>query len=111
MHTDDVGNFVIAVYKPHQGKEEALLEVLKDHLPILRKEKLATDFPPLHLRATNGTVLEIFEWVSDEAVRSAHTNPVVLKLWERFNQVCDYDKLSGLKEAATIFPHFERIEL
>jgi hypothetical protein len=111
MHTGDVGNLVIAVYTPHQGKEAALLQVVKEHLPILRGQKLATDFPPLILRSANGTILEIFEWVSEEAVRAAHTNAVVLELWKRFDQVCVCDKLASLPEAQAMFPHFERIEL
>jgi len=33
-----MGVFVIAAYRPKKGKERLLRDVLKDHLPILRKE-------------------------------------------------------------------------
>ena len=33
-----MGVYVIAAYRPKKGKEQRLRDVLKDHLPILRKE-------------------------------------------------------------------------
>jgi len=36
------------------------------------------------MRTADGTIVEIFEWVSLEAIAGAHENPAVLDLWKRF---------------------------
>ena len=33
-----MGKFVIAAYRPRAGKEARLLQLVKEHLPILRRE-------------------------------------------------------------------------
>lgn len=102
---------VIAVYRPHEGKNDELVELVETHLPTLRKEGLATDRESVVLRASDGTILEIFDWVSGEAVEAAHTNEAVQKMWEQFATVCDFATLDSLTEAEKVFPHFERLEL
>src|SRR2546430_10664841 len=67
-----MGVFVIAAYRPKKGKERLLRDVLKDHLPILRKERLVTDRPPYLMRAADGTFVEVFEWKSAAAIEAAH---------------------------------------
>jgi hypothetical protein len=104
-------NLVIAAYRPKPGKERELLALVKEHLPILRGQGLASERPSLVLRAQDGTLLEIFEWASEEATQRAHHDPVVGKMWERFGAVCDYVNLGQLAEAAQPFPHFELVEL
>lgn len=102
---------VIAVYRPHEGKDQELVELLETHLPTLRAEGLATERESVVLRAGDGTLLEIFDWVSGEAVEAAHTNEAVQKMWEAFAAVCDFATLDSLAEAEKVFPHFERVEL
>jgi quinol monooxygenase YgiN len=102
---------VIAVYRPHAGKGEALLELVKTHLPTLREQGLATDTPSVVLRASDGSLLEIFDWISGEAVEAAHTNEAVQAMWEDFAAVCDFATLDSLAEAEKVFAHFERVTL
>lgn len=106
-----MGHMVIAAYRPKAGKEPELLQLLREHLPILRGQSLASERAPVVMRAADGTFLEIFEWVSSEAVDRAHTNPLVQKLWDRFGEVCDYVALSSLAESKEMFAHFEPIDL
>lgn len=105
-----MGRFVIAAYRPKPGQEEALLRELRDHLAVLRREGLVTDRPPYLMRATDGTVLEVFEWRSSEAVERAHRNPAVLEMWSRFEAVCEYVAPADIDEARTPFPEFGAIE-
>ncbi len=102
---------VIASYKPREGKEEGMKEVLKDHMPILRKEGLITDFPVIVLKANDGSYLEIFEWKSQEAINQAHQSKNVLALWKRFDEVCTYVKLSDIEECKNLFASFEPVKL
>jgi hypothetical protein len=106
-----MGQVVIASYRPKPGQEQLLLEVVRTHVPVLRQQGLATQRPVVVLRASDGTLLEIFEWVSEAAVEQAHTNPAVQTLWERFAKVCDFATLASLPGAQEPFPHFEPVAL
>jgi len=107
----EFGNMVIALYRPHAGKEEPLIELLRQHLPTLRRLGLATEREALVLRASDGTILEIFEWASPGAVEQAHTHPEVAEVWESFGKLCDLVSLSDLADAGRKFPHFQPIDL
>ena len=100
---------VLAVYRPKPGKAEALDRLVIEHLPILRAEGLATDHPATVLKAADGTVVEIFEWVSKDAIDRAHANPAVAALWARFAAACDYLPIADLPEAKQIFSPFTRV--
>ena len=104
-----MGILVITCFKPKEGKEAELLEVIKDHMPVLRNEGLVTDRVCHVMKAKNGNIIEVFEWKSNEAIESAHKNKNVLALWERFEKVCDYDTLSSLEESKMMFPGFEPV--
>ncbi len=102
-----MGSISVACYKPRAGREEALLELVRNHLPPLRAEGLVTERAPIVMRTADGTIIEVFEWVSQEAIAGAHSNPVVLDLWKRFEAVCFYETPSNLPEFQRMFSHFE----
>ncbi len=102
---------VIASYRPKDGKEEGMKEVLRDHMPVLRKEGLITDFPAIVLKAKDGSYIEIFEWKSQEAINQAHHSENVLALWKRFEEVCTYINLSDIEECKNLFADFVPVKL
>lgn len=104
-----MGVMVMALFRPKPGRESDLMACMRDHLPVLRGQGLATDRPNLVLRAGDGTLVEIFEWVSQQAIDAAHGNLEVAKLWARFEQCCDYVTLADLPEARAMFPGFELV--
>ena len=104
-----MGSISVACYKPHAGCEEALLQLVRNHLPPLRAEGLVTERPSIVMLTADGTIIEIFEWVSQEAIASAHQNTVVLDLWKRFEAVCSYETPSNLPEFQRLFSHFEPV--
>jgi quinol monooxygenase YgiN len=106
-----MGRFVIVAYAPKAGKEEDLLAAVRKHLQVLQAEQLVTDRPAYVMRAADGTILEIFEWRSAEAVQEAHGNPAVQALWAEFGAVCDYVPLSKLAEAHQMFAEFDAVSL
>jgi quinol monooxygenase YgiN len=111
-HLDpNMGVIVIVAYRPRPGKEALLLELTKQHVPILRAEGLATGRPVLAMRAADGTIIEVFEWQSAAAIDAAHTNPAVLKLWERYNEACEYIPLNQVKETSDMFAGFAPVDL
>jgi quinol monooxygenase YgiN len=101
---------VIVAYKPKPGKEADLLQLTREHVPLLRAEGLATGHPVTACQAKDGTIVEVFEW-ADGGVERAHTNPVVMKLWERYAAACDIVPLTSLPEASTMFASFTPLDL
>lgn len=99
----------MACYKPRPGCQEALLELVRNHLPPLRAQGLVTERAPMVMRTADGTIIEIFEWVSKEAVAGAHSNPAVLDLWKRFEAVSWYEAPCNLPEFQNMFQHFDPI--
>ena len=101
-----MGRIVIAAYTPKPGQAEALRAVVRKHGPVLRGEGLVTDRPFTVFAATDGTLLELFEWVSASAIDQAHQNPRVQALWAEFGAACEYRPLASLAEAAQLFAEF-----
>jgi hypothetical protein len=104
-----MGRIVIVAYRPKKGKEEQLLKLIHEHLPILKTQDMVTDRKPVVMKAADGTVIEIFEWKSAKAIEDAHSNAVVQALWMRFNEVCDYDIPVNVREFHDMFSGFEPI--
>jgi hypothetical protein len=111
MQTSQSGKtIVIVAYKPKPGKEADLLQLTREHVPLLRAEGLATGHPVTSCQAKDGTVVEVFEWAAG-GVERAHNNPAVMKLWERYAAACDYVPLTSLSESSTQFASFTPLDL
>ncbi|WAS90355.1 putative quinol monooxygenase [Nannocystis punicea] len=106
-----MGVIVIACYRPLPGRAEELLELVRGHVPALRAQDLATDREPIVMRANDGSILEVFEWASEDAVRRAHENPVVKQLWQQFEAVCQWIAPSEVAELGRPFSHFRPVDL
>ena len=104
-----MGSISVACYKPKPGCEEALTELVRNHLPPLREQGLVTDRASIVMRTADGTIVEVFEWKSPEAIARAHTNPVVQELWKQFAAVCSYEIPASLTEFQNLFAHFEAV--
>jgi len=79
-----MGRFVIAAFKPKPGKQAELAAVVEKHWAILAGRGLVTERPRYAMQAEDGTILEVFEWRSPEAIEQAHTDPAVQALWQEF---------------------------
>jgi len=104
------GACVIVAYRPKPGKEDDLLELVRSRVPTLRKEGLVSDRTPTIMRARDGTIIEVSEWKSSEAIDAAHKNPNVLAMWEKFFAVCDCVPLNTLAEAGEMFAGFKPVD-
>jgi quinol monooxygenase YgiN len=105
-----MGRIVIACYRPKPGKQDALRQLILDHVATLRGQNLVTDRAPITMEAKDGTIVEVFEWVSSAAIEAAHTNPAVLAMWDEYAGVCDYVPLNTVAEAAEMFAEFTPVE-
>lgn len=102
---------VIVGYRPKPGCDDELGALMKTHVPRLRAEGLATERQTFVMRAADGTFVEVFEWVSEEAMQSAHSNPNVQQMWAEYAQVCEYVPVGELPEAADLFSSFTPFEV
>ena len=101
---------VVVTYRTKPGKEEELLQLTCEHVSFLRKEVLAAARPVVAGRAADGTVVGVFEWAPG-GVERAHSNPVVLKLLERYAAACEIVPLNQLAESSTMFASFAPIDI
>jgi hypothetical protein len=101
-----MGRIVIVAYKPKPGCSDDLQTLCREHVPILRQEGLATSREPILAVAADDIVVEIFEWVSADAIESAHNNVRVQQMWARFGSVCDYIPIGSVREATKLFSEF-----
>jgi quinol monooxygenase YgiN len=100
------GIIAVVAYRPKPGKEQELLELVRNRVPALRKEGLVTDRTPAIMRSRDGTIVEVSEWKSREAIDAAHRNPNVLAMWDKFFAVCECVPLNTVPEAADMFAGF-----
>lgn len=100
---------VICAYKPHPGKESALHEVVKEHVPILQSLGLATSRPAHIMKSQDGTIVEVFEWASQKAIDDAHNHPTVLEMWKKFDEASKPVPVGDLDEAKHIYSDFEPV--
>ncbi len=105
-----MGDMVIVALRPKAGQEAKMLELLRGHVPLLRRLGLVTDRPALAMQASNGVVIEVFEW-NTGAIEAAHENAEIGELWEEFDRVCEYIPLSQLPESKDMFAQFRPIDL
>jgi hypothetical protein len=102
---------VFALYRPHEGKDEELRQLIAQHVPTLRRLELITDRPSILVKSRNGTYIEVFEWISSDGSYRAHQHPEVARIWESMGKVCDLPLLDTLEEIKTRFAHFEPVNL
>jgi hypothetical protein len=98
-----MGRVVIAVYKPRPGREAELASLVRDHVPDLRAQGLVSDRVPIAAVAGDGTIVEVFEWLSEDAIENAHTNPVVQEMWRKFEACCWYETPANVPDLQRMF--------
>ncbi len=105
-----MGRIVIACYRPKAGQADALRRLVKTHVATLRSIGLVSNRVPITMEAKDGSIVEVFEWASAEAIQAAHGHPVVLKMWEEYGKLCDYLPVAQVPEASQLFSEFAPIE-
>jgi quinol monooxygenase YgiN len=106
-----MGRIVIACYRPKAGQAEALRRLVLEHVATLRSLGLVSNRAPITMEAKDGTVVEVFEWASAEAIQAAHGHPAVQRMWGEYGQVCDYIPVSQVPEAAQLFSDYTPVEV
>ena len=100
---------VMVAYKPKPGKEGELKTLALDHHSRLKAEDLVTDRLPILMQSQDGTIIEVFEWKSAEAIQQAHTNKAVGQMWQEFSQVSEYVPIGQVSESSNLFADYSCI--
>ena len=106
-----MGVMVIGAYRPKEGKDDELLKLVREHVPLLRDLGFATPRPALVMRSSEGVIVEVFEWASQNKIDDAHENVQVAHMWKAFADVCTYESLRNLPETEGQFAHFTPINV
>lgn len=83
---------------------------MKTHLPRLEEQGLVRSKESYIMESADGTIVEVFEWLSEEAIQKAHYNPVVQQMWGEYAEVCDYIPVGNLAEANNLFSGFRSLD-
>jgi hypothetical protein len=67
---------------------------------------LVTDRPSIVMQAEDGTVIEVFEWASKQAINDAHSNSEVQQMWAEYAEVCEYVPASSVAEIKQLSSEF-----
>jgi hypothetical protein len=78
----------MAVLKPKEGKEQELVEVLRDFYSMLTTMNYSRD---VLYRASGGRLVNLRYWASEEARSSAQEDPNVHRFWRRLADICDIE--------------------
>ncbi len=105
MTTNPEARLSIVAYKPKPGKEAELMSLTLEHVPYLRNIGLVTDRAHIIAIASDGTIIEVFEW-AEGGLEKAHAHAGLGELWMRYAAACDYVPLKTLDEAGMTFANF-----
>ena len=89
--------------------ENNLKALALSHYPRLKEQDLVTDRSPVIMQSKDGSIIEVFEWRSADAIQQAHTNKVVGQMWIEFSQVCDYIPIGQLPESSDLFANYSPV--
>lgn len=102
-----MGRFVIVAYRPKPGMAHVLDDLVSRHWDSLHREALVSDRPAVLMRAADGSVVEIFEWLSAQSIERAHRSAAVQAMWAEFAACCDYVPVGTLPESGQPFAEFD----
>ncbi len=102
---EERSNVVLCLFRVRPGREERILELLRQHETVIRRLDLVTEEPTRCWSGEDGPgrpfVVKIFEWRGPEALDAAHRHPEVQANWEALDPLCeDRDGRPGME-----FPH------
>jgi hypothetical protein len=93
---------VLVTYRPKEGAEAQMLELLRKHWPALDRLGLVTKTPARFWRAHDkrsgrSYFVEMFEWKDAEAPNVAHQTPEVMAVWEPMGGILEDMQIAHLE--------------
>src|SRR5271154_966841 len=101
-----MGILVFCSYKAKPGREDEARRLIGGHVPALRRHDLVTGREAVLAAGPEGVFVELFEWASEDASRSAPTIHEIGEHWKAMAEVMDFVPLASLPQAQHPFAHF-----
>jgi hypothetical protein len=84
----------VARYRVKADRVDDFLDIIDRHCAMLRELELVTDrqvevFLGPERDTSEPVIIEIFEWVDEDASGRAHTHPAVSGVWESMGPLCE----------------------
>ena len=93
---------MLVTYRPKQGQEAALLDLVRKHWPALDRLGLVTKEPARIFRATDRqgrtSFVEMFQWKDAKAPEIAHQTPEVMAVWEPMGRIMEGMDISQIEQ-------------
>jgi len=81
--------FVTATYQVKQEHQDAFILLMKEAEQVMRQEQLITAQPIFRMRSLKNPefIMEVFEWVDEQAFEQAQQNPKILAVWGKYQSI------------------------
>jgi len=99
----------IACFKPNPHMESKLIELILMHGSALRRSGYVSETPSYRAKSSDGKIIEVFEWISNEAKEKAHQDPEIKSIWDEFESICEITILGSLPESKHKFANFNSL--
>lgn len=93
-----MSKIAIIVFKPRKDKDQELIELMLENIPILRKLGLVTYREQIIAKAKDGSIVQIFEWVDEDSYERAQALPLVQEIWMKTSKISDFQKPISIDE-------------
>ncbi len=81
--------YVTATYRVKQENQDAFKKLMQEAEEVMRAEQLITSQPVFRMQSLINPeyIIEVFEWVDEEAFNKAMQNPQVLSIWGQYQNI------------------------
>jgi hypothetical protein len=102
-------HIALILYSPRKGREQELVDMLQNNIPVMRKLGLVTDREQIIARSKDGSILQVFEWKRDDSQDQAMAHPVCQDMWLKVGNISEFQKPVAVAEFNEVFSMFETI--
>jgi hypothetical protein len=102
-------HIALILYSPRKDREQELVEMLQNNIPVMRKLGLVTDREQIIARTKDGSILQVFEWKSEDSQDQAMAHPVCQEMWLKVGNISEFQKPAVLAEFNEVFSMFETL--
>jgi len=90
--TDDQEILAIAIIRPFEGQEEAVLDVLRDFYVVLAQKGYSHD-KLFRESAFSPRLFNFRYWKSIQARQDAYEDSDIHQYWQRLSEICEVEKI------------------
>lgn len=102
-------HIALILYSPRKDREQELIEMLQQNIPVMRKLGLVTDREQILASTKDGSIIQLFEWKNDDSQEQAMAHPVCQEMWLKVGNISEFQKPTAVAEFNEVFSMFKTI--